>query len=109
MKSTSPNVVAHRYRLVELLGEGGMGTVYRAYDRLTGEYVALKRIIHNAKTLSTNPDLRLGLIREFQMLASLRHPNIIKILDYGLDADDQPYFAMELVDKPQTLLQAGLS
>lgn len=52
-------------------------------------------------------DERVVLSKEFQMLASLRHPNIISVLDYGFDEHRQPYFTMELLDQPQTILQAA--
>jgi hypothetical protein len=104
-------VVGHRYRLMDELGAGGMGTVYRALDRLSGQLVALKMVRADPSQLQFNSraddtDLNLTLAREFQSLASLRHPHIISVLDYGF-SDKQPYFTMELLDKPQSLLDAG--
>jgi tetratricopeptide (TPR) repeat protein len=80
-----------------------MGIVYRVYDRLTDQIVALKsvttRMLQNASTPGLNTDnYRLALAREFRLLASLRHPNIISVLDYGFDAHRQPYFTMELLE-----------
>lgn len=92
-----------------------MGVVYRAYDRLTGQTVALKQVqvapqalafASRPATNNTN-SLLLALTHEFKLLASLRHPHIISVLDYGFDADHQPYFTMELLEQPQTLLEAG--
>jgi serine/threonine protein kinase len=51
--------------------------------------------------------IRLALAREFRTLASLRHPHIISVLDYGFDAHKNPYFTMELLQTPQTLIEAG--
>jgi serine/threonine protein kinase/tetratricopeptide (TPR) repeat protein len=51
--------------------------------------------------------LRLTLAREFQTLASVRHPNIINVLDYGFDDDGQPYFTMELLENAGTILDAA--
>ncbi len=51
----------------------------------------------------SNPRLRLALAREFATLAGLRHPNIISVLDYGFDAERNPYFTMELVRDGQDL------
>lgn len=107
--------LSQRYHLLTLLGHGGMGMVYRAYDRLTGQTVALKQVqvapqaldfATRAATNDTNA-LLLTLAQEFKLLASLHHPNIISVLDYGFDANRQPYFTMELLAESQTLLEAG--
>jgi tetratricopeptide (TPR) repeat protein len=109
------------YDIVREIGRGGMGVVSIAYDRLTGQTVALKRVLvalsqaqfasPNASTYQSQVDnsaeLRLSLAKEFQLLASLRHPNIINVLDYGFDAEGQPYFTMTLLDHPRTLLEAA--
>src|SRR5690349_17235130 len=89
-----------------------MGTVYRAIDRLNGEQVALKQVSAPTEQLiflsrTDDGDQRMGLAQEFKMLATLRHPNIISVLDYGFDADRQPYFTMELLENAQNLLEAG--
>jgi tetratricopeptide (TPR) repeat protein len=101
-----------RYFLQDLLGEGGMGAVYRAQDRLTGQPVALKRVLAPTDQLLFNSrsetvDARLALAQEFQTLASLRHPNIISVLDYGFDEQQQPYFTMDLLVGAQSILKAG--
>lgn len=103
----SASVVGNRYSLVGLLGAGGMGQVYRAVDRLTGETVALKRVITHAMQPAGEAELRLALAHEFQALAGLRHPNIIGVRDYGFDATGQPYFTMELLYNPRSLVAAG--
>lgn len=106
-----PVLLANRYRLLDALGAGGMGTVYRAHDRLTGEMVALKRVVARLMQPEASPELRLALTHEFQALASLRHPHIIAVRDYGFDPGTdrgrQPYFTMELVERPQTIVEAG--
>ncbi|MFN8445319.1 MAG: tetratricopeptide repeat protein [Caldilineaceae bacterium] len=94
-----------RYRLLNRLGAGGMGDVYRAYDRLSGETVALKRVPVDATRLSLQ--LRTALSTEFQTLTALHHPNIISVNDYGFDSGGQPFFTMELLERPQTLIESG--
>lgn len=102
-----------RYRLEVEVGRGGMGAVYRAYDRLTGQTVALKQVAIDAHRLrfgteAALADFNLALTREFQYLAGLRHPHIVTVLDYGFDAQQQPYFTMEWLAPAQTIIQAGL-
>src|SRR3954467_12393558 len=82
------------YAVYETLGSGGVGTVYRAVDRKTGEPVALK-------LLSTGPALdpkaARRLAREFEALCELSHPNVVKVYDTGV-FQGYPYLAMELVE-----------
>lgn len=93
-------IIANRYELQEMLGEGGMGEVYRAFDRLTRKTVALKRVrVAASQNPSTETQqFRLGLTNEFRNLATLRHPNIITVLDYGFDTQNNPFFTMFLVE-----------
>jgi tetratricopeptide (TPR) repeat protein len=75
-----------------------MGVVRHAVDRLTLNEVSVKLVLGSSAggTQSTLPeDLRLTLAHEFRVLASLRHPNIIRVLDFGFDAERGPYFVME--------------
>src|SRR5215470_13511407 len=118
LDQTPLTTVGHRYRLLDEVGSGGMGRVYRAYDRLKGQDVALKRVLTPAEKLlaggsqpgsrpGSTRTMRVALAEEFQMLASLHHPNIISVLDYGFDAERQPYFTMELLPSAKTILTAG--
>jgi serine/threonine protein kinase/tetratricopeptide (TPR) repeat protein len=109
---THVEVIGRRYRLLETLGRGGMGTVYRADDLLTGETIALKQVSQAQAIPAHLSDedsagLRLALAQEFKVLSSLRHPNIIGVLDYGFDHQRQPYFTMQLMANAQTILEAG--
>lgn len=109
---TRSELIGKRYRLLDKLGSGGMGIVYSALDRLSGQQVALKqvttpsdRLEFHSRAARTPP--RLALANEFKTLASLRHPNIISVLDYGFDDERQPYFTMDLLENAQTILDAG--
>lgn len=100
--------VGRRYRLIEPLGQGGMGWVARAVDRLTGREVALKSVRRGAppesgRRCSEHRSLA-ALIREFRVLATLRHPNVVGVLDFGFDLERSPYFTMELVEGARPLL-----
>ncbi len=104
-------IATPRYITQDKLGEGGMGIVYRALDRLNGNRaVALKQLRSDAiradlDTEQTTNRLLL-MSREFRMLASLRHPNVISVLDYAVDKQGEPFFTMDLLENPRTILQA---
>lgn len=83
-----------RYRLVELLGQGGMATIYRATDTGLGRDVALKLL---RPEYLRDPDFSSRFRLEAQAAASLSHPNVVTVFDYGEDPSG-PYIAMELVD-----------
>jgi len=93
------------YTITGTLGRGGMGTVYEATDDLTGAQVAVKTL---AMHLGDDPALRRRFLAEIEVLKSLRHPGIVRLLAFG-DEDGQPYFAMELVrgHSLEHLLRAG--
>ncbi len=112
---TLTSTIGNRYRIHEQLGAGGMGRVYRATDRITGQTIALKQVQTAPGQLefasrdglpddASSVQFRLALANEFQTLAALRHPNIISVLNYGFDEQRQPYFTMDYVDGAQTLL-----
>src|SRR5258708_6092369 len=101
--------VSSRYQILDNIGHGGMGIVYRAYDRLTGNTVALKKVNTSFEKTPSEPseegnDFRLSLAQEFKMLASLRHPNIISVLYYVFDEQQQPYLPMEFLDDAVDIL-----
>ncbi len=82
------------YDIVSKIAEGGMGTVYKAKNRTTGEIVAVKVI---APATSKNPVLLQRFEREFLAAKVLDHPNVVKALDYS-GAMPHPFLVMEFVD-----------
>jgi serine/threonine protein kinase/Flp pilus assembly protein TadD len=88
------------YRIVEKLGEGGMGVVYIGEDTLLGRRVAIKTL--TAGRPAQDPHFRSRFLREARAVSALSHPHIATIYDYGETDDGQPYIVMELV-RGQTL------
>jgi serine/threonine protein kinase len=134
-------LIGGRYELLDRVGAGGMGEVYRSRDRLTEDVVALKRALEMPIALadtippqhhiseSTPQDgiatvefskpaaartsehaqiARLALASEFRVLSSLRHPNIVSVLDYGFQADGLPFFTMKLLPDAVNIFHAAL-
>jgi serine/threonine-protein kinase len=87
-------VFGGRYRLIELLGEGGMATVYRARDTRLDRDVAVKVL---RPEYGRDAAFIARFRQEAQSAASLNHPNIVNVFDYGTD-EAGPFIVMELVD-----------
>ncbi len=83
-----------QYMVEEKLGEGGMGTVYRAQHGLLKRPTAIKLLSPERNAPEDIDRFR----REVQMTAKLRHPNTVTIYDYGCTEDGTFYYAMELLD-----------
>ncbi len=86
-----------RYVITRKLGEGGMGMVYEAERQLAGiaQRVAIKTLHQH---LSSDPSIVARFHRECQTIAQLRHPNTIRVEDFGQAADGTLYLAMEFVE-----------
>jgi serine/threonine protein kinase len=83
-----------RYQILEQLGEGGMATVYKAYDSRLDREVAIKVIRRDAFPADQIDMLLKRFERESKSLAKLSHPNIVGVLDYG-EHEGSPYLVME--------------
>ncbi len=81
------------YELLALLGEGGMAQVFLAEHTIMGRLVAIKQL---APALARYPDAQALFLREARIAASIRHPNIVDVYDFGCDLDGRPYYVMEL-------------
>jgi serine/threonine protein kinase len=89
-----PHIVDGKYRIEQLLGRGGMGTVYRARDVRCDRIVALK-VIHT--DLIGDAEAGQRFIRDAQIAARLHHPAIVAVQDFGTFGDTGAYLVMELV------------
>jgi serine/threonine-protein kinase len=87
-------VIDNRYEVLEVLGEGGMGTVYRARHAALGRMFAIKAL---RRDLSQDSDLAARFIQEAKAAAAVTHPSIVQITDFGSLPSGQPYFVMELL------------
>lgn len=91
---------SHRYEILQHLGEGGIGNVYRAFDAWTKKDVALKVLTADFSDPSVLQHFR----REFLLLTRLKHPGVVEVFDFGYCENaagietPQPYFTMEFVE-----------
>jgi serine/threonine-protein kinase len=82
------------YKVVEQIGEGGMGVVYMAEHPIIGRKVAIK-LLH--ASFARDQEMVARFFNEARAIHMIRHPNIVEILDFGQTADGQPYFTMEFL------------
>ncbi len=116
-----PDLTGTRYDVIELLGRGGMGAVWRVVDRELEREVALKVLFEpvgeaasgaSAATLSPSAEAWAARLRdEAKVLATLEHPGIVPVHDAGTLADGRVFYAMKLVRGPRLdqLVRAGLA
>src|SRR5688572_9225906 len=88
--------MVHRYRVIAKLARGGLGTIYRAHDEVTGREVALKRLRTDSVAERHHQRVAIAFEREYFTLAQIAHPRVIQVYDYGVDAEG-PYYTMELL------------
>jgi serine/threonine-protein kinase len=85
-------IVDGRYEVIEPIGEGGMGTVYRVRHTTLARPFAMKVL---KKTLASDETLAARFLQEAKATAAVKHPQVVAINDFGRLADDRPYFVME--------------
>ena len=90
MSLADGTVLADRYRIVDRIGSGGMGEVYRGYDHGLEREVAIKVLAEHSD------DVNRRFLAEAQAMARLNHPNIVAVHDVGMDGDVS-YIIMEYV------------
>jgi len=86
-------VVDAKYKVLSLLGEGGMGSVYRVRHLLLEKEMALKTF----RTAKLSPDAWARFQREAQAIGKLSHVNIVQVFDFGIGEQNLPYYTMELL------------
>ena len=87
-------IIDDRYRVVRVLGKGGMGIVYQVHELATDRHVALKTINASAHSQAALDRF----VREIRLAARLDHPNIVKALTCATTTYGAPYFTMELIE-----------
>lgn len=110
-EAAAARLVGRRYERLQQASGSASSSGERALDRLTGKLVTLVGI-----TLPSDDDsdggytgARISLARAFGDLASLRHPNLVSVLDFAFDHDRAPYFVLDHRDSPADLLAAERS
>ncbi len=98
-QGSDPTEIAGRYEVIQKLGAGAFGTVYKAKDRILGRMLAIKtiRVESLAAAGASYEEMLNRFKREAQISAKLKHPNIVTIYDIG-DSDGMSYLAMEFID-----------
>jgi serine/threonine-protein kinase len=94
--SQQSRVIAGRYRLESLIGEGGMASIWRARDLTLERSVAVKLLF--ARDERDKQRLVRQFLREARIAASVHHRNVIQIVDFGTTDDQQPFMVMELLE-----------
>lgn len=87
-----------KYQVQGILGEGGMGVVYRGYDPQLARAVAIKTIRRTLLKGKAGQELKRRFSREAQAEGSLIHPNIVAVYEYQEDTEGMPFFVMEYVE-----------
>jgi len=99
VSSISEGMYLGKYKIEDKLGEGGMGTVFKAYDPELKRSIALK--VMSKGELATDNDKK-RFLREARTSANLTHPNIVRTFDVGVE-DDIHFMVMEYIDGPNLL------
>jgi serine/threonine protein kinase len=84
-----------RYELRELIGRGGMGSVYRAIDTKLGRTVALKTVAARRTGARLTDRVRQRFLREAMALSKVEHRNVVQVMDFGFADDGTPFLVME--------------
>jgi serine/threonine-protein kinase len=98
MELPTGHILHDRFRIIRLLGKGGMGSVYYAHDPVLNRHVAIKQLEPALPTSEhATEQLRRQFLKEAQILASLHHPNLPRVTDYFIDHDAH-YLIMDYIE-----------
>jgi predicted ATPase len=91
-------LIESRYRILTVIGSGGMGTLYRVSDEArSNEILALKTVRLKTQTTERAESAE-RFQREFQLLTQLRHPNLVSVYNFGITTNSELYFTMEWIE-----------
>ncbi len=93
--SHAGRTIAGKYRIIERIGAGGMGEVYRGEHITLHMPVAIK-VLHTHR--AAEPDIVRRFYREARASAQLNHPHVVRVLDFGNEGDALPYLVMEWLE-----------
>ena len=96
---SEPRVIARKYRLESLLGEGGMGSVWRAFNQQLEVPVAIKLLRPDLSNVELGERLRV----EARAAAKLVHPSIVRVFDIGEAESGDPFIVMEVMRAPSSV------
>ncbi|MBO4272428.1 serine/threonine-protein kinase, partial [Microbispora triticiradicis] len=96
MARAESRLVGGRYQLMEPIGRGGMGVVWRAHDQLLDRPVAVKEVRYDSAMGDELSDLNRRTMREARAAGRLTHPNVVVVHDV-IEEDDRPWIIMQLV------------
>ena len=97
-KITEGSVIEGRYEIISKLGSGGFGTVYKARQLSTGQLVAIK-MMHMSRMPTANSEIVAGRFeREMRLIAQLKHPNVVRLIDTGKTDKGVPFNVLELIE-----------
>src|SRR5690606_28064483 len=92
---TPGEVISGKYRVIRLIGDGGMGSVYEAEHQMLGNRVALK-FLH--PELAHKESLKQRFLQEARVSASIKNPHIVQVSDFGTADDGTAFLVMELLE-----------
>lgn len=95
LEELTPGSVVSNYKIEECIGEGGMGSVFRASHSIIGRKAAVKTLHRH---LAKDPEILARFVTEAEASASITHQNLVTIYDFGLINNKIPYIVMEFLD-----------